>query len=1125
MIRFLTILCAAGSLLAQSDRGTLTGLVLDPAGAALPNARVEAVNQATQVKYTGVSSDAGLYSIPQLPVGRYDLSVAATGFSRYLRKDVDINIAQTVTINVNLALGAVNETVEVSGAAQAVQTSTSDIGTVVDRRMVIDLPLSVSGNMRNPESFIFLAPGVTGDTGNTQINGSQSRAKEVLFDGVGATSPESGGTLFTYPSVEAVSEFKLLGSNFSAEFGRTGGGFEVFNSKSGTNEFHGSAFDYLRNNVFDARGFYAKVAPVNRQNEFGGSIGGPMRIPGVYNGKNKTFFHFVYSGFRYVQNSPSSFTSIPPVPFRNGDFSSLVDRNGKTVPIYDPASTRSDGAGGFVRDAFAGNLVPRSRFSSVSSKIAALLPDPTNSGLLNNFLGLGDTTFNRDQVDIKIDHNLSDRNRLNGFVYIGTQTSVNPGTLPGPFTAALNTDYHSRWARLSDDFVISPTLLNHVTLGFTREGQFWASPVANQDWPAKIGLTGVNTGAGNTFPFVSFTDGYATWANTNGTKTVGSQVNNVWQLSDSVSWIHGAHSFKFGGDARWLQTNGADFFGSQGNFSFSNFETALPTAAGRSSSGNSFASFLLGALDKGQLNVLAVVPGNRYRYLASYVQDDWKVSRKLTLNLGMRYEIYFPRTEAHGNLSSFDPTLPNPGAGNRLGALEFLGSGPNRSGRSTFADTAYKNFGPRIGFAYALNEKTVLRGGFGIYYAPGNATAGLRGSQSYGFGFNASPVFASTDTGVTPAFNWDNGFPQNFARPPLVSPTVANNSTVNMIGRGDARPPYFQNWSFGLQRQLPAQFMVEADYVGVKGTRLGDGLIRPNELSPQYLSMGSLLTSSVTSPQAQAAGIPLPYPGFTGSVAQALRTFPQYLDITNNTNPNGNSTYHALQAKAEKRLSHNLTGLVTYAWSKSISDGNVQAGGGPGGQTYYNRRLEKSVYTDWVPQSAAISFLYDLPFGNHQGLIGKLAGGWTFTGIHAYSSGKPIQLTANNTLPLFNSTLRPNVVPGVQRENSLSNFDPAVNRYINPAAFTVPAPLTFGTAARSYTDLLAPTGLNESWGLIKRTRLAERMTLTFRAEFFNIFNRVVFAAPAANVSNANFGQISGQANAPRQGQISLRLEF
>jgi hypothetical protein len=319
--------------------------------------------------------------------------------------------------------------------------------------------------------------------------------------------------------------------------------------------------------------------------------------------------------------------------------------------------------------------------------------------------------------------------------------------------------------------------------------------------------------------------------------------------------------------------------------------------------------------------------------------------------------------------------------------------------------------------------------------------------------------------------------------------------------------------------------MVEADYVGVKGTRLGDGLIRPNELSPQYLSLGSLLTSSITSPQAQAAGIPLPYAGFTGSVAQALRTFPQYLDITNNTNPNGNSTYHALQAKAEKRLSHNLTGLVTYAWSKSISDGNVQAGGGPGGQTYYNRRLEKSVYTDWVPQSAAISFLYDLPFGNRPGLIGKLAGGWTFSGIHTYSSGKPIQLTASNTLPLFNSTLRPNVVAGVQRENGLSNFDPAVNRYINPAAFTVPAPLTLGTAARSYTDLLAPTNLNESWGLIKRTRLAERMTLTFRAEFFNIFNRVVFAAPAANVSNANFGQISGQANAPRQGQISLRLEF
>ncbi|MGH9663812.1 MAG: hypothetical protein ACRD9L_05265, partial [Bryobacteraceae bacterium] len=320
-----------------------------------------------------------------------------------------------------------------------------------------------------------------------------------------------------------------------------------------------------------------------------------------------------------------------------------------------------------------------------------------------------------------------------------------------------------------------------------------------------------------------------------------------------------------------------------------------------------------------------------------------------------------------------------------------------------------------MGFAYELNPKTVLRGGFGMYYAPGNADAGLRASQSFGFGFNASPVFASTDSGVTPAFNWDNGIPQNFAKPPQISPTVANNSAVALMSRTDGRPPYFENWSIGLQRELPAHITLEANYVGVKGTRLGTGLIRPNELNPSYLSLGNLLTAQAASAQAQTAGVAVPYAGFTGSVAQALRPYPQYLDITSATNPNGNSTYHALQAKIQRRMANGLTGIAAYSWSKSISDGDVQAGGGPVGQTYYNRRLEKAVSDTDVPQSLTLSFLYELPFGpgkrflNHSGAVGKIFGGWELTAIHQYSEGAPSVLAATDTLPLFTNTLRPNV--------------------------------------------------------------------------------------------------------------------
>lgn len=1132
----------AFSLYAQSDRGTLTGRVMDPSSGVVPEAKVEAVNQATRIKFSTSSNQAGVYSLQQLPVGRYDITVEATGFSRYLHKDVDINIAQTVTMNVTLAVGTVDQTVEVSAAAAAVETSTSDLGTVVNRTQVMDLPLSVSGNMRNPESFIFLAPGVTGDAANTQINGSQSRAKEVLVDGIGATSPESGGILFTYPSVEAISEFKLLTTNFSAEYGRTGGGFEIFTTKSGTNDVHGSVFDYLRNDVFDSRGFFGKSTPVNRQNEYGFALGGPIRIPKVYDGKNRTFFHVVYSGFRYRQAALNQQTTIPTEDFRKGDLSKLVDRGGKPVPVYDPATTRPDGAGGVIRDQFPGNIVPASRFSSVSKNILPLYPGTANSGIYNNFLTVGAKTFDRDQLNVKVDHSFSDRSRLSAFVYIGTQSTTSPEILPQPLSPAKNEDYRSRWARVTHDYVISPRLLNHFALGYTREGQFWASLSANQGWPGKLGLTGVQTGTGNAFPLVTFNNGFNTLGGgdiTNltdaNTKSVGSQVNNAWQVSDSVSWIHGNHSFKFGGEARWLQTNGADLFLSQGRFNFNALETALP---GRGGTGDAFASFLLGAVDNAAMNVLAVVPGNRYKSLSAYIQDDWKATRHLTLNLGLRYDIFFPKTERFNNLSGFDPSLPNPAAGNLPGAIAFLGSGPGRNGRNSFADTDFKDFGPRFGFAYAFNDRTVLRGGYGIYYAPGNAAAGLRASQYFGYGFNASPTPSSTDAGVTPAFYWDNGFPQNFVRPPVISPTVANNQNVYMIGRDDGRMPYFQNWSLGIQRELPSRIMLEANYVGTKGTRLGTNLMNLNEVNPSYLSLGSLLTRPATSPEAQAAGIAVPYAGFNKSVAQALRPYPQYLNIQDRADPNGNSTYHALQVKAEKRMSFGLSYLVSYAWSKTLTDSDIAAGAGTGGQTYYNRRLEKALSINDVPHNLAVSFLYELPFGpgkkflSRGGLTGKLVGGWMFTGIQQYYSGKPILLLANNTLPLFNGIstgtstgLRPNVVSGVNRKAGFSNFDPASDRYINPAAFVLPAPYSFGTSARAYSDLRSFPMFNESWGAVKRTAVTERIAVTFRAEFFNVFNRTVFAAPNANINNAQFGRISAQANTPRQGQLALKIEF
>jgi hypothetical protein len=705
MLRNLAILfLAVTAALAQSDRSTLTGLVTDKTGAVIVGASVEAVNQSTGLKYATTSTGFGAYALRQLPQGIYSVSAVAEGFNPDTQR-VQIHVAETVTLDlVPWVFRGDGVAIDVTAVTPVIDTTTSENSTGITQKLVADLPLSVSGNMRNPESFIFLTPGVTGTASNTQIDGSQSRAKEVIFDGVGATSPESGGTLFTYPSVEAVSEFRLVNSDFSAEYGRTGGGFEVFSSKSGTNAFHGAVFDYLRNNVFDARGFFATAAPVNRQNEFGAAMGGPVAIPHLYDGRKRTFFYFVYSGFRYQQSSSNSLASIPPDAFRDGNFSSLVGSGGKPILIYDPTTTTLTASGAYTRTPYPGNQIPQSDYSSVSSKILPLLPQPTNGGNLNNFLALGANSFSRDQVDLKIDHSFTDANRLSGFLYVGRQAQINPDTLPDPFTNGLNTDYNSRWARLSDDWSPSSRLLNHAAFGFTREAQLWNSLAANQNWPNQIGLTGVQTGAGNAFPYVTFNDGYRTWGSTNGTKTVGEQMNNVFQLDDTAGWMRGRHSLKFGADARWLQTNGADYFGSQGNFAFNTLETGLP---GSSSTGSAFASFLLGDVHQGQLNQLTLVPGIRYRYLAGFAQDDWKISRTLTLNLGLRYEIYFPRTEAHDNLASFDPTLPNPGAGNLPGAIEFLGTGAGRSGLTSFANTDYKNLGPRVGFAWAASNRRV----------------------------------------------------------------------------------------------------------------------------------------------------------------------------------------------------------------------------------------------------------------------------------------------------------------------------------------------------------------------------------------------------------------------------------
>lgn len=1124
-----SLLLVAAALHAQTTLGTITGRVLDPSGGAVVSASIAATNTATGLVYKTTTNSAGNYVLQQLALGDYDVTVEAPGFRKYVRKNVVLMVAQTVTLEVALEVGQVEQTVEVTTSVGELQTSTSDLGTTIDRGKLLELPLTINGRTRDIEGFIFLAPGVSGDSTNTQISGSPNRAKEVLVDGIASTGIESGGVIpgNTRPSVETIGEFRLLRANFNAEYGRTGGGIQVFTTRSGTNQYHGAGFDFLRNDALDARGFFLPTVPVNRQNEFGASIGGPLTIPKVYNGKNKTFFFVVYGGYRYRLGAPNGLVSLIPNEYRAGNFANA----GAT--IYDPASTRTVN-GVIVRDAFAGNTIPTSRFSSVSKAVIGALPAPINNSLFNNYINVGRGYVNENQINVKIDHAFSDRHRLNGFFYKDVLEQLDPlggggerTAFPGGPTPSAYNRNRNHWVRLADDFVLSPTMLNHIGIGWTRFLTTIDSASINQDWPTKLGLTGVNTAANNSFPCISFPgSGYSSLGHPNcNSRTL--QTNNALQFDESLSVVRGAHSLKFGYEYRFMETNGIDSYRAAGLFAFNALETGVPN---QPRTGNAMASFLLGVVDNGTEKVFAYYPRNRYQYMAGYAQDDWKITRKLTLNYGLRYDLFFPRYEKLDNLSTFDPAIANPGAGGRLGALVFLGNGSGRNGRRSFSDTYYKTFAPRLGLAYQVTPKTVLRAGYGIYYAAGNNVAGLRDSLSQTYGYSASPVFATLDQGATPAFNWDAGFPQNYPKPPFIDPTAANGQDVRYIGRDDARAPYFQNWSFTVQRELSSRMSFETAYLGTKGTRLGSALMHLNEVNPANLSLGALLSQQIGSAAANAAGYFAPYTGFRGSVAQSLRPYPQYLDLYNRSNPSGNSTYHSLQTQFNIRAAKGLNLQLAHTWAKTVTDSNVLAGGGLSGQTFYNRRLEKAIADTDIPQIFALAYSYELPIGpnklvNVQGMAGRIIGGWTLTGIQQYSTGTPIVLTANNSLPLFTSVLRPNVISGQVRQLGTGSFDPATGRWINPAAFAVAPALQFGSSARSYTDLRAPNFYNENFGLMKQVKMWERVTLTLRGEFFNAFNRVVFSAPTANVSSANFGKITAQSNVPRQGQVGVRLEF
>jgi hypothetical protein len=1123
-----------GVLHAQTNRGAIRGVITDPTGASVPSAEVQARNTGTSTLLRAQSGSDGGFSIANLQPGIYAVTVEAAGFKRAVSGDVVVNVGESTNLPFTLEVGTVSETVEVKATAALIRPDSAVGGTVLTDKEFENLPLAALSRLRIPTDFALLTPGVLGGqqrpgrsqtaTTSISVDGSADQQTDVLVDGMSAGQVSSFGS-FTEMAVpvDAIQEFNVIKGAFSAEYGYVRTGVLNFSLKSGTNDFHLSLFEYQRNKAMNARAFFEREKLPFNQNNFGGTFTGPVLIPKLYNGKNKTFFMFSSDNSLFRGTSQVVRYTSPTAEFLKGDFSTLRTATGASRLIYDPATNAATPTGGVTRTPFPGNVIPANRIDPISQQVAALYPTPNLAGNDTNFLGRGGATFlNNYAWNTKADHWLNENHHLSvsvNYTQIPRITQSNPYENT-PLLNGLNQNFGSRNARLTYDYTITPTTLNQFQVGYNRFHNRVRSFSSGEDWPGRLGIRGV--GGDGSLPVFSFaSDSYPAISST---RFDGNVEDNI-QLRDTATFIRGRHSVKVGFEMRQQRFKTRNQQNQNGTFTFSFLQTALNAS---NATGNSFASFLLGYPNQGSITTSLNV-GSRRPYYAGFVQDDIRLTSRLTLNIGLRYDLDLPPREQYDRASIFDLNTPNPGAGNRPGAMVFLGTGEGRTGSRTYEDTFYGGWGPRLGLAYQLNRKTVLRSGYGMSHS----SHGLFNSF---LGFNTTANFVSLDQGATPAFLLRDGMPTEFRRPPFIDPTFGNgNNVTTSLQAESGRMPRTHIWRLDLQRELPSGVLAEVAYVGTRGTFLNaPGLRNLNQVPSEYLSLGSLLTANITSAAARQAGIVAPYPGFTGVVRQALRPYPHVLNVTSLQDKLGSSQYHAFEAKLQKRFSSGLQTLVAYTWSKNMTDVQSALAGisASGLQNAEDRRAEWAVAGFDTPHNMRISVLYELPFGpgkpllSNSGALRHLVGGWSLSAVTTYQSGIPLRITQNNSLALFNSAQRPDRVLGAEARNPVTyrEFDPTVDRLFNPAAFTNARPNSFGNASPRLSDARDFGVINEDVALRKSIRIGERIRFELGAQTFNIFNRNQWGSANDNRSSSDFGKVT-LAGPGRFVQLNLKVMF
>jgi hypothetical protein len=1177
LLSLVSVTLTVTAALAQSTLGTITGLVSDSSGAVIPNAVVVATNTATGTRAQTVSSGGGNYVIPNLQVGPYEVTVAVTGFKGFSRSGINLSTNDNIRVDVVLEVGAASEQVSVTGEAPPLKTESTEVSTTMERKLVNDVPLAVAGiggGMRNAFSVMMMMPQVKSGNGESawddlQIGGGQQHDWNVSVDGL---SVEMGWRNHVgymnrlTPSVDSVEEFRIETSAFKAENSRASGGNISVTTKSGTNQVHGSGFDYFQSDILNANSWLNNKVGRPRskfhRNDFGATIGGPVAIPRVYNGRNKSYFFFSYEGYRFPQTSDASQQTIPLPEMIQGNFQNWKLANGNLIPIYDPSTTRSDVKGGFIRDPFPTNIIPANRLSTLARNIGKYFPAPNAPGLVRNYVSPGSEPKKRieDAYTVKLDHSFGSRNRLsftwtkNGEHFNNAYDSdpsnpLNWSSLPYPLSGRkyFNGDqYYGNVFRLNDIHTFSPTLVNSLTIGAHRlthpEHDITVQPYG-QNWGDKLGGAVKNNPGYNTgFPQVSFSnDNYYGWDSSK----LWDEYHTVYGLDDNLTWVRGNHSLKFGYAYQLMFLNTNNRNTSAGSFTFNRLSTSAP-ADNSGNSGNSFASFMLGEVYSGGFTV----PNTemlRFPYHAAFVQDDWKVNRKLTVNFGLRWEINQGVYEKHDRLSYFDPTLPNPAANGIRGALRFLGDGPGREGRRALYNNAM-GWGPRLGLAYQITEKTVVRAGAGIFYGT-NKAPGLNGANN---GFTNSPSWSSQNQGINSAFQWDQGFPA-WEAPPFINPGFNAGFSVPWFGAGETgKLPTTDSWNFAVSRALPNNFVLDATYTGSKGTHLASDRVNIMQIDPKYASLGSLLNKPIDDPAVTALGFAAPFPAFksllggNATLGQALRVFPQYQGVTTGgmMNHSGNSTYHALILKGTKRFSGGLSLLASYTWSKLLTDADSSepwiagvvgsATGAGAAQNQYNRANEKSYGVLDLPQMFKLTGSYDMPFGQGKkylttGFLSRVVGNWNLSSFMFYQSGYPMGIVdgryVNN---LRGGTPRPNVTTNDWRAPTVGErFDPSVDNFYNASVFqgrTNPALDPFGNAPRLNGATRSFRTFRTNIAVAKGIPVWERVKVDLRFEVFDLFNQKTWSNPVADLANTQFGVITNASGA-RSAQLGLKILF